>query len=137
MGNLMNPTLARRLLLLATSLAIFTIAGCATLRPISSPPPRARIVLAAPFTSSGWSGLLPPIKYSVILPAGEYRPLYEDDQYYYYQAPSKVVVNDLSSLMFDGGIYVARGTTTPRGWYYVDQDGAQNFGRFSAPPPTR
>jgi len=133
----MKRSIFPRLLHLVAGVAILTFAGCATLRPISSPPPRARIVLTAPFTSSGWSGLLPPIKYSVILPAGEYRPLYEDDQYYYYQAPSKVVVNDLTSLMFDGGIYVARGTTTPRGWYYVDQDGAQNLGRFNAPPPTR
>ena len=126
----MNHTFPRRFLFVVVSVAIVTLAGCATLRPISSPPPRARIVLTAPFTSSSYAGILPPIKYSVILPAGEYRPLYEDDQYYYYQAPSKVVVNDLTSLMFDGGIYVARGTTTPRGWYYVDQDGSQNFGQF-------
>jgi hypothetical protein len=124
-------------LFLVVGLAVFVLLGCATLRPISSPPPRAKMVLGAPFTSSGWNGLLPPIKYSVILPPGEYRPLYEDDQYYYYQAPSKVVVNDLSSLMFDGGIYVARGTTTPRGWYYIDQDGSQNLGQFKTLPPTR
>ncbi|MDR3403457.1 MAG: hypothetical protein P4L99_13250 [Chthoniobacter sp.] len=133
----MNRSPYRRLLFLVAGLAILTLAGCATLRPISSKPPRDKIVLPAPVTSTGWAGILPPIKYSVILPAGEYRPLYEDDQYYYYQAPSKVVVNDLTSLMFDGGIYVARGTTTPRGWYYVDEDGSQSFGKFETPPRTR
>jgi hypothetical protein len=133
----MKLSFSRWFLYFVTCLGIVTFSGCATMRPISSPPPRAHIVLGSPYTATGWSGVLPPIKFSVILPPGEYRPLYEDDQYYYYQAPSKVVVNDLTSLMFDGGIYVARGTTSPRGWYYIDQDGAQNFGRFNSPPPTR
>jgi hypothetical protein len=117
---------------------VLMLSGCAaTLRPISSKPPVAKIVLAAPFSVSGWSGYLPPVKFGVILPAGEYRPLYEDDQFYYYQAPSKVVVNDFSSLMFDGGMYVQRGSTTPSGWYYVDQDGSQVSGGFSTAPPIR
>jgi hypothetical protein len=121
------------------ALAVIALAGCAsgTMRPLSSKPPVAKIVLPAPYAASGWSGVLPPIKFRVLLPAGEYRPLYEDDQSYYYQAPSKVVVNDFVSLMFDGGIYVARGTTTPLGWYYIDQDGTQTYGRFDTPPPTR
>jgi hypothetical protein len=133
----MKHTLPRRFLLLVAGLAMFTLAGCATMRPISSPPPVAKIVLAAPFSTSAWAGLLPPIPYSVILPPGEYHPLYEDDQYYYYQAPSKVVVNELGSSMYDGGIYVLRGTTTPRGWYYICADGSQSLGPFSTPPPTR
>jgi len=80
---------------------------------------------------------MPPIKFHVLLPAGEYRPVYEDDQCYYYQAPSKVVVNDLGSLLFDGGMYVMRGDTTPSGWYYIDADGAQNSGKFDTPPPVK
>ena len=133
----MNHSIPRRFLFIVAGLAVCALAGCATLRPLSSKPPLARIVLSAPFSSSAWSGLLPPIKYSVILPAGPYHPLFEDDDNYYYQAPTKVVVNDLSSFMFDGGIYVRRGTSTPRGWYYVDHDGSQNFGQFKTPPPTR
>jgi hypothetical protein len=111
-------------------------AGCATasMRPISSKPPLAKMTLSSPYTATSWSGILPPIKTDVILPAGEYRPLYEDADYYYYQAPSKVVVNDLTSLMFDGGVYVARGATIPSGWYYVGQDGSQVFGQFKTPP---
>lgn len=107
------------------------------MRPISTPPPLAKFVLPAPFSVTAWSGVLPPLPYRVILPAGEYRPLYEDDQVYYYQAPSKVVVNDLSSLLYDGGIYVARGSTRLLGWYYIDEDGTQKSGEFKTPPPTR
>jgi hypothetical protein len=134
----MTAPLSRVCRLAMMTLAVCAFAGCAaTMRPISSKPPLARMILAQPFTATGWVGILPPTKFDVILPAGEYRPLYEDADYYYYQAPSKVVVNDLTSLMFDGGIYLARGTTTPRGWYYVDQDGSQVFGQFKTPPPIR
>ena len=133
----MDHPIARRLPFIAASLALFAFAGCASLRPISSPPPRATIVLTAPFTTTWWAGLLPPLPNHLSLPAGEYRPLYEDDNYYYYQAPSKVVFSNLGSSLFDGGIYVARGTTTPRGWYFVDQDGSQQVGPFKTPPPTR
>ena len=80
-------------------------------------------MLSTPFTVTAIAGILPPIPYHVILPAGEYHPLYEDDQAYYYQAPSKVVVNDLSSALFDGGIYVLRGTTAPRGWWHLHRSG--------------
>lgn len=59
--------------------------------------------------------------------------MYEDDQYYYYQGPAKLVVNTPGSFLFDGGVYVARGTTTPGGWYYVDDQGAQVTGPFKTP----
>jgi hypothetical protein len=133
----MNHPVLRRFLLVAASLAIITTAGCSTLRPLSSKPPVPRIVLSSPFTYSEWHGVLPPTKFSVILPAGEYRPLYEDDQFYYYQAPSKVVVNDLSSSLLDGGMYVPRGATAPRGWYFVMVDGSQQLGEFKTPPPVK
>jgi hypothetical protein len=111
------------------------------MRPLSSKPPLPRIVLAAPVDNRAFSGLLPPIPYHVILPAGEYRPLYEDDRAYYYQAPTKVVVNDLASSLYDGGIYVQRGTTTPTGWYFqgADSEGNAewNSGLFKKPLPTK
>ncbi|MDR3403458.1 MAG: hypothetical protein P4L99_13255 [Chthoniobacter sp.] len=84
--------------------------------------------------------MLPPIKYTVILPAGEYRPLYEDDQYYYYQGPAKVIYRgamDVGSSLFDGGITVTRGSRTPGGWYFVNEDGSQSVGQFTTSPPTR
>ena len=135
----MKHALTRPLLLAAAALAFATLAGCATMRPLSSKPPLARIVLPAQFDNKAWAGLLPPLPYHVILPPGEYRPLYEDDQYYYYQAPSKVVVNDLSSSLYDGGVLVARGTTRPYGWYYVDstENGSINEGPFSKPLPAK
>jgi hypothetical protein len=134
----MRFTTLSRFLCLAASLAVFSFAGCAaSMRPISSKPPLAKITFPAPFDASGWHPGLMPAKYHVLLPAGEYRPLYEDDQSYYFQAPSKVVVNDPGTFLFDGGIYVPRGTTKPAGWYYVDQDGSPYTGAFNVPPPTR
>jgi hypothetical protein len=134
----MKASVSRPLSWVLAGAAVCALAGCAaTMRPISSKPPLAKMTLSASYTATSWTGLLPPIKTDIILPAGEYRPLYEDADYYYYQAPSKVVVNDLTSLLFDGGIYLARGTTIPRGWYYVDQDGSQVFGQFKTPPPVR
>jgi len=47
------------------------------------------------------------------------------------------VVNRLFSRMFDGGIYVKRDGTALRGWYYIAEDGTQNYGRFEAEPPHR
>jgi hypothetical protein len=136
-----TPTFPRRWLCVAAGLAIVTLAGCSTMRPISSKPPVPKIVLATPFDVRAWSGVLPPLPFHVILPAGEYHPLYEDDQVYYYQAPSKVVVKDLGSALWDGGIYIQRGTTTPTGWYYqdVDSDGGAEWktGLFKTPPPSR
>ena len=135
----MKHAILRPLLLSAICLALVTLAGCATMHPLSSKPPLSRIVLPAQFDNKAWAGLLPPLPYHVILPPGEYHPLYEDDHYYYYQAPSKLVVNDLSSSLFDGGVLVARGTTTPYGWYYIDvtQNGSINEGAFSTPLPAK
>ncbi len=123
----------------AAGLTLFALAGCAgaSMRPLSSRPPVAKIVLAAPYDAPAWAGVLPPVKYHVILPPGVYRPLYEDDNAYYYQAPSKLVVNDLVSSLYDGGMYVERGATAPRGWYYVDEDGTLTSGAFRTPPPVK
>jgi len=138
----MKRTISRRRMFVTGSLAMLVmLAGCATMRPLSSKPPLPRIVLGAAFDVRAWSGMLPPLPFHVILPAGEYRPLYEDDQAYYFQAPTKLVVNDLGSALWDGGIYVQRGTTTPTGWYYqdIDSDGNPEWksGTFKTPPPTR
>ncbi len=120
-----------------TSVGLLTLAGCATMHPITSTPPVPKIVLSAPYDSRAFAGVLPPVPFHVVLPPGEYRPLYEDDQSYYYQAPSKVVVNDLVSSLYDGGIYVQRGTTTPTGWYYSCDDGSIKWGTFSTRLPLK
>jgi hypothetical protein len=117
---------------------VAALTGCgATMRPISSTPPVPTIVLRSSYNARGVAGILPPVPFHVILPPGEYRPLYEDDQAYYYQAPSKLVVNDLTSLLYDGGIYVQRGTSRPTGWYYIGEDGTQQWGKFDGPLPTK
>jgi hypothetical protein len=124
-----------------SGLAVVTgclLTGCgATMRPISSTPPVPAIVLRSSYDARGVAGLLPPVPFHVILPSGEYRPLYEDDQSYYYQAPTKLVVNDLTSLLYDGGIYVQRGTTRPTGWYYICDDGTQQWGKFDGSLPLK
>ena len=126
----MNSSFRRCLAFLFVCLFGLAMMGCATMRPLSSKPPVARIELSKPVTAH--DGLA-----SVLLPAGEYRPLYEDDRFYYYQAPSKLVVNGFFSKMFDGGVYVKRNGTGLRGWYFVRDDGSPEFGKFETEPPHR
>jgi hypothetical protein len=132
----MKRPVSRWFLLFAAGVAACALTGCATMRPISSPPPVPKIVLSAPFSAVAFHGGIP-VPFRILLPAGEYRPLYEDDESYYYQAPSKIVVNDPSSFLYDGGVCVLRGSTTPRGWYYIDENGGQTVGMFQTPLPTR
>jgi len=102
-----------RITIITLSLVSMLITGCTSMRPLSSKPPESAIVLKSP------------VKVGVVVafafPAGEYRPLYEDDGGYYYQAPSKVIFYDFPfSRMIDGGLYVERTATEPTQWYYID-----------------
>ena len=55
------------------------------------------------------------------MPAGEYKPVLEDDYGYYYQAPSKVAVRfPLAASAVDGGVVIKRGETKPSKWYITD-----------------
>ena len=133
----MKDVIPCRLFLVAASLAVLGLSGCASMRPISSTPPLAKIVLKSAHDERAFQGVLPPTPFHVILPPGEYRPTYEDDNAYYYPAPTKLVINDLTSNFADGGIYVSRGSNTPTGWYYiaVDENGSSvNSGAFKTPP---
>jgi hypothetical protein len=138
-SNTMHRTVLLRLPLLL--FALCTLAGCATgLRPLTSHPPAAKLTLPVTFTESWWSGVLPPVKFTLALPAGDYLPRYEDDQYFYYEAPAKVVYRgaiDFGSSLYDGGIYVPRNSTAPHGWFFVNEDGSQTFGEFKTPPHVR
>ena len=134
----MKDHIPGRLFLGAASFAVLGLSGCASMRPISSTPPLAKIVLKSAHDERAFAGLLPPTPFHVILPPGEYHPTYEDDGAYYYPAPTKVVVNDLTSSFADGGIYVSRGGNSPSGWYYIaiDENGSSiNSGLFKAPIP--
>jgi hypothetical protein len=102
------------------------------LRPISSKPPESAIVLKSTFTVH--SALLD----TATFPAGEYRPLYEDNGGYYFQAPSKVIIHSagIVNYMFDGGVYVKRGSNEPTEWYFTDQhNGTPRMGRFKTATP--
>jgi hypothetical protein len=108
-------------------------AGCSSLplkssppKPISSKPPESAIVLSEPVTvnDKGAENVFPP---------GKYRPLYEDRGGYYFEAPTKVLVNDLASFGYDGGLYVARGSTEPTRWYVMSPSG-KKMGRFKKMP---
>lgn len=117
-----------RIALITAGLIGLLLTGCSSLRPISSTPPESAIRLNEPVTIHEFLS-------KATFPAGEYHPLYEDNDGYYYQAPSKIVANDLFSYMYDGGLYVKRGGTEPTEWYIIVQNGQKNMGRFKTVPP--
>jgi hypothetical protein len=98
-----------------------------SLRPISSKPPESAIVLSAPAVVSE-SGTV------TTFPAGEYRPVYEDRGGYYFQAPTKVLVDEVAVFAREGGLYVARGDTEPAHWYVIGEKGEKRMGRFRKIP---
>jgi hypothetical protein len=107
--------------------------GCSSLRqdssprPISSKPPESAIVFSAPVTVRDQSA-------TDTFPAGKYRPIYEDRGGYYFEAPAKILVDDVAVFAYDGGLYVARGATEPTRWYVSRQNG-KTMGRFKKIPP--
>ena len=119
---------------IAVVAALF-VAGCSSLqqlkssppKPISSKPPESAIVLTAPVTVNEKDA-------TNVFPPGKYLPLYEDKGGYYFQAPGKVLVNDVASYGYDGGLYVARGATEPIEWYVMGASG-KTMGRFKTVPP--
>ncbi|MEZ0256127.1 MAG: hypothetical protein ACAI37_12660 [Chthoniobacter sp.] len=127
----------RRFLFVLASVFALAFASCDTIRPIASKPPLEKVDLAQPFTAAWKNSMVPLVKYSVTLPAGEYRPLLEDDQFYYYQAPSRVIYKDLNSSLLEGGIRLAHGSPIPRGWFCVGEDGTVFSGDFKTPLPVR
>jgi hypothetical protein len=113
-------------------IAVCAAAGCSSLRsnqsprPISSKPPESAIVLSAPAVVSE-SGTI------TTFPVGEYRPVSEDRGGYYFQAPTKVLVDDVAVFAHEGGLYVARGHVEPIGWYVIGENG-KKMGRFRKMP---
>ena len=100
-----------------------------SLRPISSKPPESAIVLSAPVTVRDQTA-------TDTFPAGKYRPLYEDRHGYYFEAPSKVLVDDVAVFAYEGGLYVARGATEPTRWY-ISRQGGRTMGHFKKIPPCK
>ena len=67
-------------------------------------------------------------------PVGKYRPTYEDDGGYYFEAPHKVMVDDVGVYGFEGGVYIERGTNAPTHWYLIRPNGRRSMGKFKPPP---
>lgn len=118
----------------ATAIGIVAaISGCSSLNPhssfraISSTPPSSVIELTAP-------AVVTDMGTTTTFPVGKYRPTYEDEGGYYYEAPSKVLVDDVGVYGFDGGLYVARGKTEPANWYIIRPNGRRSSGHFKTTP---
>jgi len=122
-----------RFALTIAALCGVTFVGCSTMghgsspRAISSKPP-ASIKLTAPATVSDQGA-------TTTFPPGKYQPVFEDDEGYYYEAPEKVLVDDIATYAFDGGVYIRRGQTSPDRWYVIRPNGRRTSGRFKHPPP--
>ena len=67
-------------------------------------------------------------------PAGKYKPAYEDEGGSYFEAPRKVLVDDIGVYGFDGGVYIPRGQTAPTQWYIIRPNGRRSMGHFKEPP---
>lgn len=133
----MNLLSLRRFLFLLASVAALALTACDTLKPIESKPPLEKITLGQSFATTWKSSVMPLVKYSVTLPFGEYRPNFEDDKFYYYVAPSRVIYKDLNSSLLEGGIRVAKTGNKPNGWFCVSEDGTMFTGDFKTPLPVQ
>jgi hypothetical protein len=103
------------------------LAGCTSVRPLSSTPPSPVITLTAAATVRG-------IFSKATFPAGDYKATLEDHGGYYYQAPGKIVANDILVWMYDGGLYVKRGSEVPERYYLIKDNGQTTIGRFGTLP---
>src|SRR5262249_34270867 len=107
--------------------------GCSTFhhgssfRAITSTPQASAIELKVPavVTEEGAT---------TTFPVGKYKPVYEDEHSYYYEAPRKVLVDDIGVYGFDGGLYVSRDKTTVTGWYLIRPNGRRTTGHFKTLP---
>jgi len=110
----------------AALLFSLALVGCSSIRPVSSTPPASMIVVAEAFTVHELS--------RANFPAGEYKPVFEDSDGFYYQAPAKVIANLMFTYVGDGGLYLERGAKEPSQWYFITEGGHLTRGRFEIPP---
>ena len=120
--------------LLAMAAALLCLAGCNSLNPhssfraIASTPPIKAIELTVPASASGDEGA------TITFPVGKYTPAYEDDHGFYFEASRKVLVDDIATYAFDGGVIVERGQTEPTHWYIIRPNGRRSTGKFRTMP---
>ena len=124
--------MSRWIIINALTIGLVTT-GCSSLhkqssfRAVASQPPASAIELIKPATVTEEGAI-------TTFPAGKYRPMYEDDHGYYFEAPSKVIVDDVGVYGFDGGVYIQRGKTAPSEWYLIRPNGRRSMGRFKTAP---
>ena len=94
--------------------ALLACTGCSSTRVLSSQPPVKAVVVDRAQEFSAGSGN------KISLPAGEYKPVMEDNQGYFYQAPSKLVARGVFPYILDGGLVIKRGERAPSKWYVID-----------------
>jgi hypothetical protein len=119
------PYLALAAAFLATSCS--SIHKESSFHEIASKPAISAIELVKPATVSEEGA-------TTTFPAGKYRVMYEDDHGYYYEAPGKVLVDDVGVYGFDGGVYVERGKEAPTHWYIIRPNGRRSMGHFKTAP---
>lgn len=105
----------------------FALCGCSSIGSITSTPPVKAFSLEKPATFT-----FSLVGSKATLPAGEYKPVFEDKKLYYYAAPTKIPVRDLGSFAFDGGLVLERGKSMPTKWYFINNMGQIN--RMKLPP---
>lgn len=107
--------------------------GCSSLhsggsfRAIASKPPAAAIQLEVPAVVSDEGA-------TTTFPTGKYKPVYEDDHGYYYEAPRKVLVDDVGVYGYEGGLYLSRDANAVTGWYLIRPNGRRSSGHFKTHP---
>lgn len=132
-GVLMLLSTCRGILGLAIIAGFLSAAGCNTFdrhssfKALTSEPSLAAIELLKPamVTDQGATTTFPP---------GKYKPVYEDEHGFYFEAPRKVLVDDVGVYGFDGGVYIERGKSTPSQWYVIRPNGRRTMGRFKTAP---
>ena len=110
----------------AVALIAVMLAGCNSIRPVASTPPVSTIVVAEAFTVHEVT--------RANFPAGEYKPVFEDSDGFYYQAPTKVIANLMFTYIGDGGLYLKKGEKEPSQWYFITDGGHMTRGDFNVVP---
>ena len=110
----------------ASVLLVIGLTGCSSIRPVSSTPPASVIEVSEAFTVHELT--------RANFPAGEYKPVFEDSDGFYYQAPTKVIANLMFTYIGDGGLYLKKGEKEPSQWYFITDGGHITRGNFKVVP---
>ena len=113
-----HRTMHRRIFASAVALTLLTACSGtgekhgSMLRPVTSKPPASAIVLSSPVAVKAMNG-------TATFPAGEYRPMYEGGRGFYFESTSQVTFEDVATYGYEGGLYVAHGSTEAARWYMI------------------